>query len=418
MKKFLVTFIFGLGHFLASHAQSEYLVSTTSQQAATSTVESPEKKFINDHFRYYSLCDWVPGMKFMVLPERKDMLIPVFKSAETNKEVSSGELRYKIMEYLGNETTDRGYLHFNFDCDGQQYYHEVKNVTLSQYCMKPKAGISSLAYLGDVDIAKELLLGDTLYMRTNKVRIDDPNSTSGYKEVPIAMNERVFVTAIGVGSRAYPVKIVFADAKGNTYYQPVAISKTNCGMIDDDFIMENKNKYFPNAFSFSDANTKKSENLMGTYGDKTIYFKAEKECQDEAGTTVTLPRYTHFTIKNIISQNGTPYVIMELVALDGKIYKVKTTFTHTSVVNSLLQNEDYFTDVFGIGNLRAKYPDTTEDDWSMISRGEVRKGMTTDQCRLSIGDPIRVHKVMGKYETWFYDRKTLDFTDKKLERIN
>lgn len=416
MKKYLLTLAFAAGCLSASHAQNSYLVSTTGQSA--STVESPEKQFINDHFRFYSLCDWTPGMKFMVIPERKDMLIPVFKSAETNREVNTGELKYKIFEYLGTETTDRGYVHFNFDCEGKQYYHEVKNTTLDQYCMKPKAGIPALAYLGDVDIAKELLEGSTLYTRTNKVRIDDPNSTSGYKEVPIGMNEKVTVTAIGVNSRAFPVKIVFTDEKGNTYFQPVAISKTNCGMIDNDFIMENKNKYFPNAFSFSDANATKSQNLMDQYGGKPVYFKAEKECVDESGAQVTLPRYAQFTIRNIISENGTPYVTMELAATDGKVYKVKTTFTHTSVVNSLLQNEDYFTDVFGIGNLRAKYPDTTEEEWTLISRGEIRKGMTTDQCRLALGDPARVHKVMGKYETWFYEKKTLDFTDKKLERIN
>lgn len=417
MKKFLATLILASGCISSSYAQSEYLVSTTSQSTASS-VESPEKQFINDHFKYYSLCDWTPGMKFMVIPERKDMLIPVFKSAETNKEVDSGELKYKIFEYLGTEITERGYIHFNFDCEGKPYYHEVKNATLEQYCMKPKAGIPALVYLGDVDIAKELLEGATLYTRTNKVRIDDPNSTSGFKEVPIGMNEKVTVTAIGVNSRAFPVKIVFTDEKGNTYFQPVAISKTNCGMIDSDFIMENKNKYFPNAFSFNDANAKKSQNLMEQYGNKPVYLKTEKECLDENGNPIKLPRYSQFTIKNIISQNGTPYVTLELTGKDGKTYAVKTTFTHTSVVNSLLQNEDYFADIFSIGNLRTKYPDTTEDEWNLISAGEVRKGMTTDQCRLSLGDPIRVHKVMGKYETWFYERKTLDFTDKKLERIN
>ena len=40
-------------------------------------------------------------------------------------------------------------------------------------------------------------------------------------------------------------------------------------MADSDFIMENKNKYFPNSFSFSNANTKKSKNLMSKYGEKT-----------------------------------------------------------------------------------------------------------------------------------------------------
>lgn len=245
MKKFLTILIGATSCSLCTYAQNGYIVTTTSQQTSIS-VESLEKQFINDHFKHYNLCDWTPGMKFMVIPERKDIIIPPFKSTETNKEVDTGDLKHKIFEYLGSEITERGFVHFNFECEGQQYYHELKNTTLEQYCLKPKAGIPTLAYLGDVDIAKELLERQTLYMRTNKVRIDDPNSTSGYKEVPIGMNEEVTVTAVRVGSRAYPVKIVFQDKKGNTYYQPVAISKTNCGMADSDFIMENKNPQIRN----------------------------------------------------------------------------------------------------------------------------------------------------------------------------
>lgn len=418
MKRFLTALFLSVSCSLGIYAQNGYIVTTTSQQGGVSSVETPEKQFIDDHFKYYNLCDWTPGMKFMVIPERKDIIIPPFKSTETDKDVDTGDLKYKIFEYLGAETTGRGFVHFNFECEGKQYYHELKNITLEQYCLKPKAGIPTLAYLGDVDIAKDLLEGQTLYMRTNKVRIDDPNSTAGYKEVTIGMNEEVTVTAVGVGSRAYPVKIVFQDKKGNTYYQPVAISKTNCGMVDSDFIMENKNKYFPNSFSFSDSNAKKSENLMSKYGKKPVYLKAETECMDEEDNPVKLPRYTQFIIKNIISQNGTPYVTLELLGMDQKTYKVKTTFTHTNVVNVILQSDNYFTDIFGIGNLRAKYPDITEEIWGLISQGEVRKGMTTDECRLSLGDPIRVHMVMGGNETWFYNRKTLDFTNKKLQRIN
>jgi hypothetical protein len=39
-----------------------------------------------------------------------------------------------------------------------------------------------------------------------------------------------------------------------------------------------------------------------------------------------------------------------------------------------------------------------------------------DECRLSLGDPIRVQRVNGTYETWYYKQKILEFTDKKLER--
>lgn len=54
---------------------------------------------------------------------------------------------------------------------------------------------------------------------------------------------------------------------------------------------------------------KKSKNLMSKYGKKPVYLKAETECLDETDTPVRLPRYTQFTIKNIISQNNSPYVL-------------------------------------------------------------------------------------------------------------
>ena len=37
------------------------------------------------------------------------------------------------------------------------------------------------------------------------------------------------------------------------------------------------------------------------YGKKPVYLKAETECLDETDTPVRLPRYTQFTIKNMIS---------------------------------------------------------------------------------------------------------------------
>ena len=157
---------------------------------------------------------------------------------------------------------------------------------------------------------------------------------------------------------------------------------------------------------------------MSKYGKKTVYLKAETECLDETDTPVRLPRYTQFTIKNIISQNNSPYVFLELENIDGKNYKIKAAFTHTSVVDVILQSDNYFTDLFGIGNLRAKYPNITQEVWNMLSRGKVRKGMTTDECRLALGNPIRIHIVTGGHETWSYERKTLDFTNKKLDHIN
>jgi hypothetical protein len=404
------------GAFTSLSAQGDYLVSTNT--SSTSIVDdSAEQQFINANFPYYRLCDWVPGMKFLCIPERKDIIIPVFKSAEDDKEVGTGSFKYKLFEYLGYENTERGHLRLNFECEDKTYYYEQKNITFEEFCLKPKAGVPSLAYLGDVDLAKELLIGKTLYLKTNKVRVDDNATTSGYRDVTVTANTKVTVTAVGVFSRAFPVKIVFQDAKGNTYFQGVALSRTNSGMIDNDFIMENKNKLFVNSFSFGDANVTKSAQLMSQYGNKSLYLKAETEVTNANGGTVKMPRYTQFKVKDIVSQNGTPYVQLKLTDDQGEVYSVKTTFTHTDVAKSLLQTEDYFGDIFGVGNLRQQYPSITQGEWDLIANGEVRKGMSPDACRLALGDPVRVQRVNGKYETWYYERKILEFTDKKLERV-
>jgi hypothetical protein len=416
MKRLFFLFFLLTAGLASVSAQGDYLVSTSSS-SSLSSADSPEQQFINANFPHQRLCDWEPGLKFMCLPERRDILLPVFKDATTDKEVSTGSFKYKIFEYLGYENTDRGHLRINFDCEGKQYYHEVKNITFEEYCLKPKAGVASLAYLADVDAAKELLVGQTLYLTTDKVRVDDNSATTGYRDVSITRNTKVTVTAVGVFSRAYPVKIVFQDAKGNTYFQAVAMSKTNCGMIDDDFIMENANKTFVSSFSFGDANVAKSAGLMSRLSNKAVYLKAATTLKDANGNEVKKARYTQFTVTDIVSANGTQYVTLKLADSKGDIYQSRVTFVETSAIQSVLQDQGYFSDVFGTGNLRAKYPAITEGNWELISNGEVRKGMSMDECRLALGNPVRVQRVSGEYETWYYKQKILEFTNKKLERI-
>lgn len=55
MKRFLAILIGATSCSLCTYAQNGYIVTTTSQQTSIS-VESLEKQFINDHFKYYNLC--------------------------------------------------------------------------------------------------------------------------------------------------------------------------------------------------------------------------------------------------------------------------------------------------------------------------------------------------------------------------
>jgi len=85
MKKFLTILIGATSCSLCTYAQNGYIVTTTSQQTSIS-VESLEKQFINDHFKHYNLCDWTPGMKFMVIPVAiiHKNFIPLYQFIYTN----------------------------------------------------------------------------------------------------------------------------------------------------------------------------------------------------------------------------------------------------------------------------------------------------------------------------------------------
>ena len=65
----------------------------------------------------------------------------------------------------------------------------------------PRAGINGLVYLKDVDTAKELLVGKTVYIQAESVRIDDANNYSGYRDIAIPVNTEATITAIGVAVR-------------------------------------------------------------------------------------------------------------------------------------------------------------------------------------------------------------------------
>ena len=84
----------------------------------------------------------------------------------------------------------------------------------------------------------------------------------------------------------------------------------------------------------------------------------------------------------------------------------------------ITKNENYIEDLFGFEDIHKKYPGITEKRWQIISRGDLEVGMSTDECRLSIGDPIEiVLKKDNRFENWFYNGKTLEFESGTLQRF-
>ena len=65
-----------------------------------------------------------------------------------------------------------------------------------------------------------------------------------------------------------------------------------------------------------------------------------------------------------------------------------------------------------------KYPGITESRWQIISRGDLEAGMSTVECRLSIGDPIEIElkKMTVVSKPGSTNGKTLEFENGTLQR--
>jgi len=404
---------------LTASAQGDYIVKTNTQKSA---VGSEEELFTVNNFPYYAICDWKAGQKFMLVVEDKYGFMPVLKSVTNDRDVNNNKIQHKILEFQGTEEMNKETYsasslstRFMFEAEGEKYYHEVKNQSLGEICASnQRALIYNLVFLGDVDIARELLEGKTLFTKVTTARVDDGNATGGSREVTIQRNMEVTVTGIGAGTRECPVKIVFKDKEGNSYFRNVMFSKTNSGLLDTDMVGANLEKYFPNVFSFTDKEMKSNEDIRTKYIGRSVYPKRTFNAKTDGGATQTVLRYTPLIVKNMILAPSSTMATLKLADRSGTNYTVDVDLKY----DIFIRNENYIDDMFGNGDIRKQYPAITEENWLLVGRGEVKTGMTRDECELAMGSPIQiVVNSRSRYETWYYQGKTIEFEGNKISRI-
>lgn len=405
--------------FVAAGAQnaSDYIVKTKgvkkpelpeavageTNEAVKQTAEPTD--FVGRNFKFYSLCDWKEGMKFMVLPEKYDLIVKTFSDAVTEKEVSSVSLRYHIMIYKGHSVSADGHSRINFQCqeDGKNYFYEIPYGSFEDYCYG-KMGVPTLAYLGDVDIAREKLIGKKLVTRTPIFYEDTDAEGEGFREVKVPMNAEVTVTSVGVGTRKFPVKIIVEDSKGNEFYQNVALSKTNCGLRDDEFTLSYPSNQFYGSFSVMDDILAVPEDLTEYLG-KTIHSKYVTPMLtkgDGRERTVRVPKMTTFTIDNITKLRNSEYVTLSLTEMESRRqFFVNVTTNYANAINDI-KKEEYFGYLFALGEGTGK--ETSQAARAAIRAGRVIAGMTEDEVTLAVGEPDRVVADKEGYSQWIYNR--------------
>lgn len=422
MKRVILTAGLALlfGVVIAQQTANDYIVKTkNAKKTAVTEVanveeneqseKDEEQDFISENFKFYSLCDWKEGMRFMVIPEKYDMVVKTFHDpAQNGKEVSSMTLRNKIMVYKGHTVASDGHSHINFLCEdnNKSYYYEVPSGSFEDYCYG-KMGVPTLAYLGDVDIARDKLMGKRMFTKTTTYRIDTEYNGDGYQEVTVPMNDEVKVTAIGVGTRSFPVKIIVEDAKGNEFYQNVSISNTNSGMREDEFIMDNAKFRFEGSFQLMDALMAVSRDLEDYLG-KTVHTKYTTDMVtrgDGKERTLKVARLTTFTIENLLPRRNSDYVTLTLKDTETRrVYFKDVTFKNIDDVPGDIDGhrEDYFGYLFAMGEGKARV--TSQAARAAIRQGRVILNMTEDEVLMAMGEPNQtVEGNNGRYD-WIYNR--------------
>jgi hypothetical protein len=357
----------------------------------------------------------VPGMRFMYVGDNDNNFLPTFKNMTNGRETDESKVIHQVFTFIGTDEVQPSNYSFStrfkfMGADSAQYFYEVKDKHLAQICSSnARAYISRLAYVNDVDSARVALLGRLLYTKLDNAFVDMPGG--GTQQVKLPVNSEVKVTAIGVGTRECPVKIIFEDKDGKSYYREVAFSGTNSGLLKSDFVGANLTKYFPNVFALNNRELLSAEALKTKYVGQPVYPKTDITATQN-GVQRQLRRYSQYTISAAQLGNGTK-ATFTLRGIDGGVYDVAVDTRY----NIVIKNTDYVNDLFGFDNLRKRYPYITEEHWELLSRGEVAKGMTKDECRLAMGPAVQIVSNTNNYETWYYAGRTLDFEGNVLLRI-
>lgn len=421
MKKMILTACAAFLFLTATAQENSYIVKTRNankkaltQQAGSESGNPQEDDetahdFISQNFKFYSLCDWQEGMKFMVMPEKYDLVVKTFADAATGKDVSSMSLRHKIMIYKGHHESSEGRTRIDFLCsdNNRSYYYEIPNGSFDDYCYT-KTGVPTLAYLGDVDIAREKLMGRTLYTKTQHFRIDTDYDSDGFQEVVVDKDMEVKVTAVGVGTRSFPVKIIVEDRNGNEFYQNVAISKTNSGMRDDEFIMDNTKFLFGNSFELVDDIMAVNSYNYRSYIGRIVHTKFPTTMINESTKArQKVPRLAEYQIESITPHKADVKFTVKLKStVLGTFFYKDVTLDQKGLSGTSKDFEkepdDYFAYLFAPGP--GKAIQTSETSRSMIRLGHVGAGFSEDETMLAAGEPDKTTNGEDGHYTWTFNR--------------
>ena len=196
------------------------------------------------------------------------------------------------------------------------------------------------------------------------------------------------------------MKIIVEDKDGNEFYQNVAISKTNCGMRDDEFIMDEAKYLFGNSFEMVDDIMSINSYNYRQYIGKIIHTKFKTKLLNENTKKLqAIPRMMEYQIEAM-----NPHKTDDKFTLKLKNTTLGTYFYGDFVLDAhrAENQEDYFGYVFAPGP--GKKIQSSEGSRAMMRQGHVGVGFTEDEVMMAAGEPDKVEHGQNGFYTWIFNR--------------
>jgi hypothetical protein len=261
--------------------------------------------------------------------------------------------------------------------------------------------VPSLAYLGDVDIAIDTLIGKQVRVKQRHFFQDSPVDGGGVIPVDIGDEKRgqvMTITKVGVGTRQFPVKLIIMDKDSIEYFQYVAISRTNSGIRDDEFERsDNLEHSFRDLFDLLEDRVPVSPELQQWVG-KTVFTMFDTSMKDASEHDVRVQRLSVFRITDMYRLGNDNNVTLTLVGnTSNKTYTKQVAITNSQVNG----HEETLSRLFVEGDPES-IPGVRAVSMSAIRAGNVQQGFTEAEVRLTLGEPSEVTPVRNGQYQWTY----------------
>lgn len=144
---------------------------------------------------------------------------------------------------------------------------------------------------------------------------------------------------------------------------------------------------------------------------KQVYILSSHRLDASGQHPLDSKKFVPVTIKSVVAGDSSFPLRIIFADSDGSEYSTFIAADTSGYASRTFQR------LFSLANPRLKYPQISDSTWELITRGQMAEEMTRDECRLAIGSPDEVERMVGisnTAERWTYSNGTVLFFEEGI----